>query len=89
MPDDAGQVPWRSRLVGAYLLRLLDAGSDDPELAIAFLRVNHLVDRPSELFRPRTVWRVARHRLAGPSGVGHGRVRGSSPAELVQMHHAS
>jgi 2-polyprenyl-6-methoxyphenol hydroxylase-like FAD-dependent oxidoreductase len=80
VPDDDGQVPWRSRLVGAYLARLLDAGSDDPELAIAFLRVNHLVDRPSELFRPRTVWRVLRHRLAGAPGVGRGRVRGSSPA---------
>ena len=75
VPDEDGRVPWRSRLVGAYLARLLHAASDDPDLAIAFLRVNHLVDTPAELLRPRTVWRVVRHRLTGAPTVARRRGR--------------
>jgi 2-polyprenyl-6-methoxyphenol hydroxylase-like FAD-dependent oxidoreductase len=56
----------RDRLIQQYLARLIDAAAHDPALAKAFLRVNHLVDRPQDLIRPsvaRRVWRATRSRL--------------------------
>ena len=50
-------------LVDAYLARLIRAAADDPVLAAAFLRVNHLVDRPQDLMRPALARRVLRHSL--------------------------
>ncbi len=61
-PTD-GRVPIRRRLVDAYLARLIRAAADDPMLAAAFLRVNHLVDRPQDLMRPALARRVLRHSL--------------------------
>ncbi|MET0524912.1 MAG: FAD-dependent monooxygenase [Nocardioides sp.] len=61
-PTD-GRVPIGRRLVDAYLARLIRAAADDAVLANAFLRVNHLVDRPQDLMRPALARRVARHSL--------------------------
>ena len=48
----------------AYLARFIRASAaDDPVLAAAFLRVNHLVDRPQDLMRPALARRVLRHSL--------------------------
>jgi 2-polyprenyl-6-methoxyphenol hydroxylase-like FAD-dependent oxidoreductase len=60
---ESGTVPWRRRLVDAYLARLVRAAADDPVLAAAFLRVSHLVDRPQDLMRPALARRVLRHSL--------------------------
>jgi 2-polyprenyl-6-methoxyphenol hydroxylase-like FAD-dependent oxidoreductase len=68
IPDEEGRVPLRSRVMGRYLARLLRAGSEDPEVAAAFLRVNHLVDTPVELLRPGTAVRVLRHALGHRPG---------------------
>jgi 2-polyprenyl-6-methoxyphenol hydroxylase-like FAD-dependent oxidoreductase len=72
VPDEDGRVPLRSRLMGKYLARLLAAGSEDPELATAFLRVNHLVDTPAELVRLGTALRVVRHQLGWQLGAAPG-----------------
>ena len=53
----------RRRVVDAYLARFIRAAAEDPVLATAFLRVNHLVDRPQDLMRPALARRVARHSL--------------------------
>ena len=53
------------RPVAAYRRRLLAAAQTDPELAAAFLRIGQLVDRPTELLRPRVALRVARHAAGG------------------------
>ena len=60
LPDERGRVATGSRLFGAYLRRLLRAGADDPELAHAFARVSHLVDRPTTLTTLGRVPRVLR-----------------------------
>ena len=65
--------PLGERAFTAYLARLLKAAGDDPVLARAFLRVNHLVDRPQDLLRPPYPARVLRGslpRLRGGSGPG-------------------
>jgi hypothetical protein len=40
------------------------AAGDDPEVALAFLRVTNLVKPPSSLFAPRVLQRVAAHAIA-------------------------
>ena len=61
-PTDA-RVPLRKRVMDAYLARFIRASAQDPVLAAAFLRVNHLVDRPQDLMRPALARRVLRHSL--------------------------
>jgi hypothetical protein len=55
--------PLRTRMVNAYLARLIDAARNDRMLAAAFLRVNNLADRPADLLRPNLAVRVARGAL--------------------------
>jgi 2-polyprenyl-6-methoxyphenol hydroxylase-like FAD-dependent oxidoreductase len=62
-PTPGEVAPLRNRLANAYLQQVIARGADDPELAAAFLRVNHLVDRREDLLQPRVVWRVARATL--------------------------
>jgi 2-polyprenyl-6-methoxyphenol hydroxylase-like FAD-dependent oxidoreductase len=78
-PGDASSL--RTRLANAYLQQVIARGADDPDLAAAFLRVNHLVDRTEDLLQPRVVWRVARaalrHRPRGRARARGGRIRSS------------
>ena len=66
------------RPVAAYRRRLLAAAQTDAVLAAAFLRTGQLVDRPTDLLRPRIVLRVARATLAGVSA-------GSRPAPAARL----
>jgi hypothetical protein len=59
-----------SPLTGEYLGRLQLAAAEDPELAVAFIRVTSLVDPPSALLRPDIVRRVAQASDELPSRVG-------------------
>ncbi len=64
-PTDA-TAPLRARLIQRYLGRLVQSAADDPLLTTAFLRVNHLVDRPQDLLRLSValrVWRATRSPL--------------------------
>jgi 2-polyprenyl-6-methoxyphenol hydroxylase-like FAD-dependent oxidoreductase len=80
-PPTEGRVALRKRIVGAYLARFLRATADDSALASAFLRVNHLVDRPQDLMRPALALRVLRHSLPRPAtgvvDVGRGHTHSS------------
>ena len=62
-------VALRHRLVDQYLERLVRAAAYDPVLATAFLRVNHLVDRPQDLMRPSLALRVGRGPRSRRAGV--------------------
>jgi 2-polyprenyl-6-methoxyphenol hydroxylase-like FAD-dependent oxidoreductase len=60
----------RERLASGYLRRLVGAAAHDRELATAFLRVNHLVDTPADLQRPRVALRVLRSIVRSPAAGG-------------------
>lgn len=55
-----GQRAFATNCLNAYLARLHRAASRDPEIALARLRVTHLLTAPSSLLRPRIVARVLR-----------------------------
>jgi hypothetical protein len=55
----------RHRLAGAYIARLHASAAHEPDLAIAFVRVSGLVDRPEALLRPGIALPVLRHALRG------------------------
>ena len=57
-PQVSGRRTAKIRLVNAYLARLHAAAAVDPTLAVAFVRVAGLVDRPESLLRPDRVARV-------------------------------
>jgi 2-polyprenyl-6-methoxyphenol hydroxylase-like FAD-dependent oxidoreductase len=57
-PTVVGPRPARVRLVNAYLRRLHAAAESDPALALAFIRVIGMIDRPQQLLHPGTVGRV-------------------------------
>ena len=46
--------------VNAYVARLQRTAHTDPVLSIRFMRVANLLDHPTALFAPSTVWRVFR-----------------------------
>jgi hypothetical protein len=59
-PEVQGQRTMRTRLLNAYLARLLAGAAEDPKLGRAFLRVAGLVDPPPALFAPSVAGRVLR-----------------------------
>jgi flavin-dependent dehydrogenase len=82
-PSD-GRTPFGKRIVDAYLARLIRAAGSDPVLAAAFLRVNHLVERPQDLMRPALAVRVLRGSLSRPRpGTLVARRRGHRTAEAL------
>ncbi len=62
----------KTRLLNAYIRRLHRAGSAEPALAEAFVRVAGLVDRPQALLSPGVVVRVLRPVRRRPAGVTPG-----------------
>lgn len=65
-PAVQGPRPLAARLRNLYLKRLARAAGEDPEVALAFLRVTNLVRPPASLFAPRVMRRVAFARPAAP-----------------------
>jgi hypothetical protein len=59
-PQVSGRRTVKVRMVNAYLARLHAAAATDPTLAVAFVRVAGLIDRPESLLRPDRVARVLR-----------------------------
>lgn len=57
-PTVPGRRPVRVRLVNAYLRRLHAAAERDPALALAFINVVAMIDRPHRLLHPGPVSRV-------------------------------
>jgi 2-polyprenyl-6-methoxyphenol hydroxylase-like FAD-dependent oxidoreductase len=66
-PTVAGHRPARVRLVNAYLRRLHAAAERDPTLAVAFINVVAMLDRPQRLLRPALVARVLARSLRADS----------------------
>jgi 2-polyprenyl-6-methoxyphenol hydroxylase-like FAD-dependent oxidoreductase len=60
-PTVAGPRPARVRLVNAYLRRVQAAAVRDPALALAFINVVAMIDRPRRLLHPGPVVRVLRY----------------------------
>jgi 2-polyprenyl-6-methoxyphenol hydroxylase-like FAD-dependent oxidoreductase len=60
-PEVQGPRPLAARLRNHYLKRLMRVAGEDPEIALAFLRVTNLVNPPSSLFAPWIAKRVAAH----------------------------
>ena len=65
-PTVAGPRPARVRLVNAYLRRLHAAAERDPTLALAFINVVAMLDRPQRLLHPALVARVVAGGLRAP-----------------------
>ncbi|MEV7225525.1 FAD-dependent monooxygenase [Polymorphospora sp. NPDC051019] len=59
-PAVPGRRTPKVRFVNAYVERVHAGAVADPELGAAFLRVLNLIDPPTRLLAPRTVWRVLR-----------------------------
>jgi 2-polyprenyl-6-methoxyphenol hydroxylase-like FAD-dependent oxidoreductase len=57
-PSVAGRRPARVRLINAYLRRLHAAAQRDPQLALAFINVVAMIDRPRRILHPVPVARV-------------------------------
>lgn len=74
-PEVEGPRPLAWRLNTAYLGWLLRAAHRDPEVAGALVRVIGMIDRPSSLMAPGTMWRV----LRSPHGAGAWQPAGASP----------
>jgi 2-polyprenyl-6-methoxyphenol hydroxylase-like FAD-dependent oxidoreductase len=80
-PMVAGRRPARVRLVNAYLRRLHAAAERDPALAVAFISVVAMIDRPRRLFYPRPVGRVLAGSLRAarrPAAPAAARLEGAS-----------
>jgi 2-polyprenyl-6-methoxyphenol hydroxylase-like FAD-dependent oxidoreductase len=60
-----GERPWGTPLLNAYVARLHRAASRDADVALARLRVTHLLAPPSTLLSPRILARVFRY--GGPA----------------------
>jgi 2-polyprenyl-6-methoxyphenol hydroxylase-like FAD-dependent oxidoreductase len=65
-PTVPGRRPAGVRLVNAYLRRLHAAAEHDPKLAIAFINVVAMLDRPQRLLHPGPVARVLAAGLRAP-----------------------
>jgi 2-polyprenyl-6-methoxyphenol hydroxylase-like FAD-dependent oxidoreductase len=66
-PQVSGRRTAKVRMVNAYLARLHAAAAVDPALAVAFIRVAGLMDRPESLLRPDRIARVLRAQHARPA----------------------
>jgi 2-polyprenyl-6-methoxyphenol hydroxylase-like FAD-dependent oxidoreductase len=60
LPTVPGPRSLSVRCINAYVAKLYRAAVHDAGVAGAFLRVVHMLDRPTALFAPRIVWRVLR-----------------------------
>lgn len=58
-----GARPWPVRFRNAYVRRVQVAAQYDATLAVAFMRVGHLLAPPSSLFKPAVLLRVLWHNL--------------------------
>jgi 2-polyprenyl-6-methoxyphenol hydroxylase-like FAD-dependent oxidoreductase len=81
-PTVAGHRPARVRLVNAYLGRLHAAAERDPALALAFINVVAMIDRPQRLLHPGTVARVLAGTLRAPR-------RPAAAPSATRLEHAS
>lgn len=62
-PSVGGRRNAKTRMANVYIPRLHAAAAHDAALAIGFLRVAGLVERPATLFRPDVAMRVLKHSL--------------------------
>ena len=61
IPGVPGERPRAVRFVNAYLGRVFRAAARDPKVALAFMKVAHLIAPPPSLFAPHIVARVLWH----------------------------
>lgn len=76
MPSVPGPRPVPVRVINSYLKQLFVAAEHDPQVALAFLRVAHLLAEPPSLMTPRMLWRVWR---------GVRRARAAPAAQAAEM----
>jgi hypothetical protein len=82
-PHVVGRRPVKTRLIGAYVRRVLHAAGRHPAVALAFLRVANLMAPPPTLFAPAVLARVlrpGRPRTAEASGPEASGPEASGPA---------
>jgi hypothetical protein len=60
LPQVEGPRPLWTRIINAYMDRVLAAAETDPAVAQQFLRLIGMLDGPSRLLRPLFMFRVAR-----------------------------
>jgi hypothetical protein len=65
-PKTEGPKPPGTDFINRYVTRLHRATHTDTVVYGAFLKVAHLIDLPSTLFRPQIVWRVLTAKSATP-----------------------
>jgi hypothetical protein len=58
LPNVPGPRPLPLRIINAYIARLQRAATHDAKIAVAFIRVIHLVAAPASLFSPEIFLRV-------------------------------
>ncbi|QNI09664.1 2-polyprenyl-6-methoxyphenol hydroxylase-like oxidoreductase [Mycobacterium kubicae] len=73
LPEIDGAAPFLTRLLNAYVDRVLTAAEYDPVALEQFTRVTSLLDPAGRLLRPAIVWRAARARARRPQDGTHGR----------------
>jgi 2-polyprenyl-6-methoxyphenol hydroxylase-like FAD-dependent oxidoreductase len=81
-PTVAGRRSVRVRLVNAYLRRLHAAAERDPTLAVAFISVVAMIDRPQRLLHPSVVARVI---AGGLRADAHGRRAANHPRDFARV----
>ena len=84
-PDGDGRVPWRSRLVEAYLARLLDAGSRRPGPGDRVPAGQPSGRQAVDLMHPALARRVLRHSLPRSRRWGGGG-GGGGPGAVARRH---
>ena len=77
-PHVAGRRTLKTRIIGAYVARVLTAAGRHAGVARAFLRVANLMAPPPSLFAPAVLVRVLRH--------GRARTGASAPARALPEH---
>jgi 2-polyprenyl-6-methoxyphenol hydroxylase-like FAD-dependent oxidoreductase len=60
IPAVPGERPLPVRLINRYMQKVFVAAEHDPAVALAFLRVAHLLAEPPSLMKPAMLWRVWR-----------------------------
>ncbi|MFT3666397.1 FAD-dependent oxidoreductase [Piscinibacter sp.] len=65
LPGVGGARPWPARLIGRHVARVQRAAVHDADVALAFVKVMHLLAPPHSLFAPAIVRRVWRTLPAG------------------------
>ena len=68
-PGVPGRRPVHTRVLNAWVRRVVQAGTADPQVAEAFLRTVNLMERPESLLSPRLALRVLRRRAPAGSAV--------------------